>query len=249
VAIPHEAKRRARDFLAVALDVSSMEEAQLLVERLDGVPGWLKVGSELFTAAGPAAIELAAKRARVFLDLKFHDIPNTVAHAVAAATRHGVSMLTLHAAGGLAMLCAARDAAAEEADRRGVASPELVAVTVLTSFDEAELARVGVVGQLSDQVARLVDLALEAEISGVVSSPREAALVRRRAGEGFRIVTPGIRPEGSAVGDQVRIATPASAIRAGSSLLVMGRPILQAAEPSAAAREVCAEIESVIGAG
>ncbi len=243
---PSEPERRARDFLAVALDVPSLDEAQQLIASLSGVPGWLKIGSELFTTAGPPAIELACKSARIFLDLKFHDIPNTVAHAVRAATRHGVGMMTLHAGGGLAMLQAARDAAGEEASRLGITPPELVAVTVLTSFSEEELARVGVSSSISDHVARLVDLALEAGIAGVVSSPHEAAQVRHRAGPAFRIVTPGVRPAGGTLGDQVRVATPESAIRAGSSLLVMGRPILQAPDPVAAAEDVCREIEGAL---
>ncbi len=243
---PSEPELRARDLLAVALDVSSIDEARQLVSSLRGVPGWLKIGSELFTTAGPRAIELASKSARIFLDLKFHDIPNTVAHAVRASTRHGVGMMTLHAGGGLGMLRAARDAAGDEAARLGIDPPELVAVTVLTSFSQEELARVGVPSPISDQVARLVDLALEAGIAGVVSSPHEAAQVRQRAGAGFRIVTPGVRPAGGDLGDQVRVATPASAIRAGSSLLVMGRPILQAPDPVAAAEEICREIEGAL---
>ncbi len=237
----------ARDYLAVALDVPTLAAAEKTIESLGGEPGWLKVGSELFTAEGPAVIELAAKRARVFLDLKFHDIPNTVASAVKSGTRLGASLMTLHAMGGLPMLRAAREAAAEEAERLGVPRPELVAVTVLTSTAEEELSQVGVAGSLPDQVARLVDLALESGIDGVVSSPLEAAAVRQRAGENFCIVTPGIRPAGSALGDQVRIATPASAIAQGSSLLVMGRPILKAESPVEAARAAIAEIKSSLG--
>jgi orotidine-5'-phosphate decarboxylase len=237
---------QARDYLAVALDVPSLKAAEETIELLDGEPGWLKVGSQLFTAEGPAVIELAAQRARVFLDLKFHDIPNTVASAVKSATRLGASLMTLHAMGGVAMLRAAKEAAAEEAARLGVPQPELVAVTVLTSTAEEELIQVGVAGSLPDQVARLLDLALEAGIDGVVSSPLEAAAVRKRAGENFRIVTPGIRPADSAVGDQVRIATPASAIAQGSSLLVMGRPILKANNPVEAARAAIAEIEDAL---
>jgi len=237
---------QARDYLAVALDVPSLQAAEETIELLDGEPGWLKIGSELFTAVGPAVIELAAKRARIFLDLKFHDIPNTVASAVKSGTRLGASLMTLHAVGGASMLRAAKEAAAEEAARLGVPRPELVAVTVLTSTAEADLIQVGVAGSLPDQVARLLDLALESGIDGVVSSPLEAAVVRKRAGENFRIVTPGIRPAGSAIGDQVRIATPASAIAQGSSLLVMGRPILMAENPVEAARAAISEIEDAL---
>jgi len=237
---------QARDYLAVALDVPSLQAAEETIELLDGEPGWLKIGSELFTAVGPAVIELAAKRARIFLDLKFHDIPNTVASAVKSGTRLGASLMTLHAVGGVPMLRAAKEAAAEEAARLDVPRPELVAVTVLTSTAETDLIQVGVAGSLPDQVARLLDLALESGIDGVVSSPLEAAAVRKRAGENFRIVTPGIRPAGSAIGDQVRIATPASAIAQGSSLLVMGRPILMAKSPVEAARAAIAEIEDAL---
>ncbi len=238
---------QARDYLAVALDVPSLQVAEETIERLDGEPGWIKIGSQLFTAEGPAVIALAAKRARIFLDLKFHDIPNTVASAVKSGTRLGASLMTLHAVGGVSMLRAAKEAAAEEASRLGVPRPELVAVTVLTSTAEKDLIQVGVAGSLPDQVARLLDLALESGIDGVVSSPLEAAAVRKRAGENFRIVTPGIRPADSAVGDQVRIATPASAIAQGSSLLVMGRPILMAKNPVEAARAAIAEIEDALG--
>jgi orotidine-5'-phosphate decarboxylase len=237
---------RARDYLAVALDVPSLQAAEETIELLDGEPGWLKIGSQLFTAVGPAVIAVAAKRARIFLDLKFHDIPNTVASAVKSGTRLGASLMTLHAVGGVSMLRAAKEAAAEEAARLGVPRPELVAVTVLTSTAEKDLIQVGVAGSLPDQVARLLDLALESGIDGVVSSPLEAAAVRKRAGENFRIVTPGIRPADSAIGDQVRIATPASAIAQGSSLLVMGRPILMAENPVEAARAAIAEIEDAL---
>ncbi len=237
---------QARDYLAVALDVPSLQAAEETIELLHGEPGWLKIGSELFTAVGPAVIELAAKRARIFLDLKFHDIPNTVASAVKSGTRLGASLMTLHAVGGVPMLRAAKEAAAEEAARLDVPRPELVAVTVLTSTAETDLIQVGVAGSLPDQVARLLDLALESGIDGVVSSTLEAAAVRKRAGENFRIVTPGIRPAGSAIGDQVRIATPASAIAQGSSLLVMGRPILMAESPVEAARAAIAEIEDAL---
>jgi len=235
----------ARDRLAVALDVPDLRRAAAIVEALDGVPGWLKVGGELFTAAGPEAIAVAAGGAKVFLDTKFHDIPNTVAGSVAAATRHGVSMLTLHAAGGSAMLRAARDAADEAADAWGKARPALVGVTVLTSFSPADLKEVGVVAaQLADQVARLVDLAIAAGLDGIVSSPHEAAAARRLAGDApLAIVTPGIRPSDWPADDQARAASAADAIHAGSDLLVVGRPVLRATDPAAAARNLIGEIE------
>lgn len=236
--------RDPRDRLAVALDVPSLAAAEILVAQLAGLPGWLKVGGELFTAAGPAAIALAAKQARVFLDIKLHDIPNTVAGAVAAAARHGVGMLTLHVAGGAAMLRAAR-AAADEAGVTGT-RPALLGVTVLTSLGTAELRRVGVQGPVEEQVARLVDLALECGLDGVVASPHEAAAVRSRAGSQLTIVTPGVRAATAAPDDQTRTASAADALRAGSDLLVVGRPVVRAADPGRAAREMLREIESAL---
>lgn len=238
----------ARDHLAVGLDVASLEEAEALLERLDGVPGWVKVGAELFTAAGPAALAAAARRARVFLDTKIHDIPNTAARASAAATRHGVSMLTLHTSGGSAMLRAARDAAAEAAEAHGCERPLLVGVTVLTSLSPADLKEVGFSDGVDAQVARAVDLALEAGLDGVVASPREAARVRERAGAGLRIVTPGIRPADWPGDDQSRTASAADAIAAGSDLLVVARPVVRAADPAQAARSLVGEIERALAA-
>jgi orotidine-5'-phosphate decarboxylase len=232
-----------RDRLAVPLDVPSLARAEQLIEALAGVPGWLKVGLELFTAAGPAALEAAARRANVFLDLKLHDIPNTVAAAVRTATAGGVGMLTLHAAGGRAMLAAARDAAADEAARRGAARPALVAVTLLTSLGEADLAPLGIAGGVEAQVARLVDLAQAVGLDGVVASAREAAWIRRRVDRDFRIVTPGIRGAADPPDDQTRTASAAEAAAAGSDVLVVGRPIVRAQNPAAAARAVIAEIE------
>jgi orotidine-5'-phosphate decarboxylase len=235
----------ARDQLAIALDVPDLRRATALIDTLGGAPGWLKVGGELFTAAGPEAIAAAAGSAKVFLDTKLHDIPNTVARSVAAATRHGVSMLTLHASGGSAMLRAAREAAAEAAEASGRPRPALVGVTVLTSFSQADLKEVGVVAeQVEDQVARLVDLAIAAGLDGIVASPHEAAAVRRLAGAApLVIVTPGIRPRDWKADDQARAASAGEAIAAGSDLLVVGRPVLQAADPAAAARALIGEIE------
>jgi orotidine-5'-phosphate decarboxylase len=239
----------ARNALAVALDVPRLDAAEDLVRRLAGIPGWFKVGTELFTAVGPAALAAAGSGARVFLDAKLHDIPNTVAGAVAAATRHGVGMLTLHAAGGLAMLRAAREAAEEAAQAAGVARPLLVGVTVLTSLGPADLKEQGIdAGSVEEQVARMVELVLAAELDGVVTSPREAAAVRRRAGPGLRIVTPGVRPAGAAADDQRRTASAAEAIQAGADLVVVGRPVARAPDPAAAARELLREIEAALGA-
>jgi orotidine-5'-phosphate decarboxylase len=239
----------ARERLAVALDVPTLADAETLIAELVGVPGWLKVGSQLFTAAGPAAIAAARRAARVFLDLKFHDIPHTVARAVAAATREGVSMLTVHTAGAAEMLRAARESAEEEAAARGVERPLVVGVTVLTSLSPADLKEIGVVApSLEDQVARLVDLALAAGIDGVVASPLEAALVRRRAGDDLVIVTPGLRPAAWPVDDQARTASAATAIQAGADLLVVGRPVVRSPDPGAAVRELIGEIEASLAA-
>ena len=239
----------ARDRLAVALDVGSLDHAEALVETLAGVPGWLKVGGELFTTAGPPAIKAAGKCARVFLDTKLHDIPNTVARTVGAATRHGVSMLTLHTSGGADMLRAARVAAEDAAAALDRPRPLLLGVTVLTSLSSAALEEVGFAAAVAaDQVMRMVDLALESGIDGVVASPHEAAAIRNRAGAEFRIVTPGIRPEGWPADDQARTATAAGAITAGSDLLVVGRPVLEAPDPSGAARQLIGEIERACGA-
>jgi orotidine-5'-phosphate decarboxylase len=239
----------ARDRLAVALDVESLDQAEALVEALAGVPGWLKVGGELFTVAGPAAIAAAGKCAKVFLDTKLYDIPNTVARTVAAATRHGVSMLTLHASGGGDMLRAARAAAEEAAAAGDRPRPLLLGVTVLTSLSSASLTEMGfAAAEVAEQVLRMLDLALESGIDGVVASPHEAAAIRRRAGAEFRIVTPGIRPEGWPADDQARTATAAGAITAGSDLLVVGRPVLRAPDPAEAARQLIGEIERACGA-
>jgi orotidine-5'-phosphate decarboxylase len=238
----------ARDRLAVALDVPTLAEAASLVASLDGVPGWLKVGGELFTAEGPAAIDLARGAARVFLDTKLHDIPNTVARCVSAATRHGVGMLTLHAAGGREMLCAARRSADETAAALGCERPILLAVTVLTSLAAADLREVGISRAPAEQVLHLAELAMGAGIDGIVTSPLEAARVRERCGSGLLLVTPGVRPGDWPADDQARTATAAEALDAGSDLLVVGRPVIRAAAPAEAARALVAEIAARLAA-
>lgn len=238
----------ARDHLAVALDVPGLEEARRLLGALAGVPGWVKVGAELFGAAGPEAVDLAASTARVFLDTKLHDIPRTVAAAVSAATRRGVGMLTLHASGGASMLRAAREAADEAAAATGARAPLLVAVTVLTSFGEAELKEVGTPDGVEAQVSRLAELALGCGLDGLVSSAREASTLRAQFGSDFLLVTPGIRSASDPHDDQRRTALAAEAIAAGADLLVVGRPILRAADPARAARAIIAEIEQSLAA-
>jgi orotidine-5'-phosphate decarboxylase len=226
----------SRERLVVALDVAAALEADALVAQLAGAVGPFKVGSQLFTAAGPAFVRgLVARGERVFLDLKYHDIPNTVARAVAEACALGVSLLTVHGLGGPKMLEAA------VAARSG--GTRLLAITVLTSHDEDSLERVGIRGPLGEQVARLARLAREAGVDGVVASPREVELVRAVCGRDLLVVTPGIRPLGAEARDQSRHATPAAALAAGSDYLVVGRPITEARDPRAAARAIAAEME------
>ena len=232
----------ARKRLIVALDVPSAAAAEDLIARLEGTCQWFKVGLELFTAAGPAVVErLAARGHSVFLDLKFHDIPNTVAGAVRSASALGVRMMTVHAAGGPAMLAAAR------ASLDGLADPpQLLAVTVLTSMDAAQLQSAGVDRAPADQVALLAKMGLEAGIRGFVCSPQEVAAVRALTGAAGVLVVPGIRPEGADAGDQKRLATPAAALQAGASFLVVGRPITQASAPAAAAEAILKEMAAAI---
>jgi orotidine-5'-phosphate decarboxylase len=222
-----------------ALDVPDTAAAIALASRIGDGAGWVKVGLELFVAEGPAVV--AAMRAagrRVMLDLKLHDIPETVARATARAAALGAELLTVHAGGGSAMLAAAVGACAGTATR-------VLAVTVLTSMDEADLAAVGAVGPLPSLVARRAALAAAAGCHGVVASPQEAAAIRAAAPAGFLVVTPGVRPAGTSAGDQKRIATPGEARRAGADLVVVGRPIRDAADPAAAARAIAAEIAAV----
>jgi len=228
--------------LLVALDVDTAAEARALADRLRGAVGGFKIGNRLFTREGPALVEeLTARGDRVFLDLKFHDIPNTVAGAVAAAVTLGVWMVNVHASGGSAMMRAARAAADEEAAKRSRPAPLVIAVTMLTSLDEAAMPEIGFGGTMADQVGRLAALAEAAGLDGVVASPQEIEIIRRRCGGRFVIVTPGIRGSGEARADQSRTLGAADALAAGASYLVVGRPIVAAADPRAAAEKIAAE--------
>jgi len=235
-------RERARERLIVALDVPDARAASLLIDRLDDTCAWFKVGLELFVAAGPAVLEPILRRGySVFLDLKLHDIPNTVAGAVRSAAGLGARMLTVHASGGPAMLAAAGEALA------GVANPpQLLAVTVLTSMDEMQLNGVGVHRSPADQVELLARMGLDCGIRGFVCSPQEVAALRALTGPAGTLVIPGIRPAGGAAGDQKRTATPADALRNGASYLVVGRPITQASDPAKAAERILAEMAAAL---
>ena len=227
--------------LIVALDVPTARQAQAIVTAVGSPAPLFKIGKELFTAEGPAVVrDLVAAGRKVFLDLKFHDIPNTVAAAVREAAKLKVSMLTVHAAGGSRMLKAAAEAAAQSQ-----LPPLLLAVTVLTSMTEQELAETGVSGTVPAQVLRLASLALRAGCGGIVASPLEAGELRRELGAGFAIVTPGVRPAGDDKGDQARVMTPRQAIEAGATHIVVGRPITAAANPAEAVRKIYQELAAV----
>jgi orotidine-5'-phosphate decarboxylase len=236
------------DQLLIALDVETGARGLQLADRLRGVAGGFKIGSRLFTSEGPTVVRSLVERGdRVFLDLKFHDIPNTVATAVAAAASLGVWMVNVHAAGGTRMMQAARDAAADTAARAGLPPPLVIAVTVLTSMNAATLAEAGVTAPVMDQVVRLARLAQDAGLDGVVASPQETATIRRECGSDFAIVTPGIRGGGATTAgkdDQERTMTPAEAVAAGASYIVVGRPIIAASDPRAAAEGIAREMES-----
>jgi orotidine-5'-phosphate decarboxylase len=229
--------------ILVSLDVPTVNDAFALVDQLQGVVGGFKVGSQLFTAAGPTIVRAIADRGeRVFLDLKFHDIPNTVAGSIASAGDLGAWMLNVHASGGGPMMQAARKAADALGDRR----PLVIAVTVLTSMDEATLASIGVDRSPLDQVVHLARLAQSSGLDGVVASPKETAAIREACGPDFLIVTPGIRGGAAASGpdDQHRTMSPGDAVRAGSSYLVVGRPITGATDPRDAAQRIGREISA-----
>jgi orotidine-5'-phosphate decarboxylase len=230
--------------IIVALDLPSSEEALGLIDRLGDAVDFYKVGSPLFTRSGPDLVRaITGLGKRVFLDLKYHDIPSTVANAVASAAALNVELLTVHASGGAAMMKAAR----EVCDSIGEGAPRLLGVTLLTSFSAFDVEQVWNKEILSmrDEVARLAGIAAEAGLHGIVTSPLEAEALRRRHGPDFLIVTPGIRAAGEGLGDQARTATPADAARTGADFLVIGRPVLAAQDPVAVVATIRGEIESV----
>ena len=228
-----------RDKILVALDVESRQRALSLADSLRGSVGGFKIGNRLFTTEGPSIVRALTERGdRVFLDLKFHDIPNTVATAIEAAVALGVWMVNVHAAGGTAMMQAAREAAQNAAAKHKLAPPLVIAVTVLTSMNQAALKETGIIIDLMDQVMRLAELTHEAGLDGVVASPRETAAIRKRCGANFQIVTPGIRGAADAKDDQHRTMSPDEAVAAGANYLVIGRPIIGAGDPLAAAKAI-----------
>ncbi len=230
--------------LIVALDVSTAAEAEALVLRLGDAVSFYKIGLELFSSEGPSVVRaVTSKGKRVFLDLKLHDIPRTVERAVKAGAALGVELMTLHASGGRAMI----RAAVEAARSCGPTAPRILAVTALTSLDQSDLTDLGIARPLREHVQAMGVLAVsQAGADGIVCSPQEVAAMRAALGPQALLVTPGVRPAGTAVGDQKRVATPASAVRNGSTHLVVGRPIIEAADPYAAALAVQAEISAAL---
>jgi orotidine-5'-phosphate decarboxylase len=229
--------RRGRERICAAIDFPTWREAEPFVHAVAQEVGMLKVGLELFVSEGPPAVRAAAAHGRpVFLDLKLHDIPNTVEGAARSAAASGASLLTVHAAGGDEMVRAAVRGAAGRL--------HVLAVTVLTSLDDAALSRIGLVGPAADAVVRLARLAVDAGADGLVCSPHEVAAVRAAVGPGPLLVVPGVRPPGAARGDQARVATPAEAVAAGADVVVIGRPLREGGDPAAAARDIAATLEA-----
>jgi orotidine-5'-phosphate decarboxylase len=234
----------AKDKLIVALDVETAREALNLFYALKDVAGLFKIGSQLFTAEGPGLVrEIIKAGGRVFLDLKFHDIPNTVASAGVEAARLGVSIFDVHACGGGEMMRRTADAVRETSEREGISRPIIIGITVLTSFDDWTLSEAGFSSGTLAQVSRMARLAADSGLDGVVASPNEVKLIRETVGSReFIIVAPGVRPAGAASDDQRRVMTPLEAVRAGADYLVIGRPILKATDPALAASRIIEEM-------
>ena len=233
-----------RERLILALDVDDIERVKALVSLLDSKVGMFKVGKQLFTHAGPQAVKLIqGMGGEVFLDLKFHDIPNTVAKAAIEATRLGVKMFNVHASGSLEMMRLTVREVSRVCRQEGLRRPIMLAVTVLTSLNKSDLQRVGVDGEVADQVIRLALLTRQAGMDGVVASPQEVAPIRAACGRRFIIVSPGVRPQRAKRNDQRRVMTPEETIRAGADYIVVGRPIMEAKDPMRAAQEIITEME------
>ncbi len=229
--------------LIVALDVATMAEVRQLVETLGDTVHYYKVGMQLFYSTGMECLAYLRELGKdIFLDLKMHDIPNTVAQGAASLTRLGVGMINVQASGGAAMMRAAAVQVAETAAALNIPRPKLIAVTVLTSMDEQEWASLRYTTGIPEQVVHLATMAKEAGLDGVVASPQEAALIKAACGPDFAIITPGVRPQGAALHDQSRVATPAAALSAGAHYLVVGRPITAAGDPRAAALAILEEM-------
>lgn len=235
----------AKERLIVALDVDTRAEAERLVGLLHDQVGMFKIGMQLFNSEGPAILEVVkGQGGRVFADLKFHDIPNTVAQAGKVMTRHGVHMYNVHAAGGREMMAETVKLTRQEAQRLGITPPLVIAVTVLTSISQTQLSEeIGIQRNLADHVAAWAKLAQDAGLDGVVASPQEIVAIRAACGPDFLIVTPGVRPLGAAMNDQKRVMTPGEAVKAGASHLVIGRPITAAADPRQASIDIVREME------
>lgn len=232
--------------MIVALDVHTLSDVKKLVTKLGDTVTYYKVGMELFYSVGPDVIfYLSEKRKKIFLDLKLHDIPNTVAEGLCSLMSLGVSMVNVHASGGYTMMKTAADKLREAAKAAGIEPPKIIAVTILTSIGEDDWQKLGYSCPISEQVVRLAKLAKEAGLDGVVASPKEASLIREACGEDFLIVTPGVRPVGASVDDQSRIATPEMALKNGATHLVVGRPVRAAEDPEQAAKAIIAEMGRV----
>jgi orotidine-5'-phosphate decarboxylase len=233
----------AKDRLIVALDCDSEAKALEIFTKLKNDIRFFKIGLEIFSYCGPRIAEkIMDAGAEVFLDLKFHDIPNTVLKASVAATRLGVYMFNVHALGGYDMMKSAFEAAREEADTQNIRRPKVLAVTILTSMDEFALKKIGVNANIKKEVLALAGMAKEAGLDGVVASPHEAKTIREAMGEDFLIVTPGVRPAEAKANDQKRIATPLEAVKNGANFIVVGRPITDTQDPAGAARQILSEI-------
>ena len=234
---------KARERILVALDTPDLARAASISEDLKGLVGGMKIGKEFFTANGPDGVRAAVSGQPLFLDLKFHDIPNTVAGAIRSACHLHPMIVNVHAAGGRAMMQAAAEAAREASEDLEIERPLVIAVTLLTSLDQSDLDEVGIKGPVQDRVVALARLAQDCGLDGVVCSAREIAALRDACGPAFKLVVPGIRPAWSETGDQKRVMTPAQAVASGADYLVIGRPISAAADPAAAAKRVIAELE------